>query len=33
MAHLEQHAIQHFGLKKRKVPRAHKILGERPLAE
>jgi uncharacterized protein (TIGR00730 family) len=31
MAHLELHAIQHFGLKKRKVPRPHKILGEKPL--
>ncbi len=31
MAHLELHAIQHFGLKKRKVPRPHKIFGERPL--
>ena len=32
MAHLELHAIQHFGLKKRKVPRARKIFGEKPLA-
>ena len=31
MAHLELHAVQHFGLKKRKVPRAHKIFGEKPL--
>ena len=31
MAHLELHAVQHFGLKKRKVPRPHKIFGERPL--
>ena len=33
MAHLELHAIQHFGLKKRKVPRPHKIFGEKPLVE
>ena len=33
MAHLELHAIQHFGLKKRKVPRARKIFGEKPLVE
>ena len=33
MAHLELHAIQHFGLKKRKLPRPSKILGERPLPE
>ena len=33
MAHLELHAIQHFGLKKRKVPRPHKIFGEKPLGE
>ena len=31
--HLELHAIQHFGLKRRKVPRAHKILGEQSLAD
>ena len=31
MAHLELHAIQHFGLKKRKVPRPHKIFGEKTL--
>jgi hypothetical protein len=31
MVHLELHAIQHFGLKKRKLPRARKIFGERPL--
>jgi uncharacterized protein (TIGR00730 family) len=31
MAHLELHAIQHFGLKKRKVPHPSKILGEKPL--
>jgi uncharacterized protein (TIGR00730 family) len=31
MAHLELHAVQHFGLKKRKGPRPHKIFGERPL--
>jgi uncharacterized protein (TIGR00730 family) len=33
MAHLELHAIQHFGLKKRKVPRPRKIFGEKPLVE
>jgi hypothetical protein len=31
MAHLEQHAVQHFGLKRRKLPRARTLLGERPL--
>jgi uncharacterized protein (TIGR00730 family) len=31
MTHLELHAIQHFGLKKRKVPRPRKIFGEKPL--
>src|SRR5687767_8305359 len=33
MAHLELHAVQHFGLKKRKVPRPRKIFGEKPLTE
>jgi uncharacterized protein (TIGR00730 family) len=33
MSYLELHAVQHFGLKKRKVPRARKIFGEKPLAE
>jgi hypothetical protein len=33
MAHIEVNAIQGFGLKKRKVPRARRILGERPLAD
>ena len=33
MAHLELHAIQHFGLKKRKVPRPRKIFGEKPLVD
>jgi uncharacterized protein (TIGR00730 family) len=33
MAHLELHAIQHFGLKKRKVPRPRTIFGEKPLKE
>jgi uncharacterized protein (TIGR00730 family) len=32
-AHLELHAVQHFGLKKRKVPRPRKIFGEKPLTE
>jgi hypothetical protein len=31
MAHLELHAIQHFGLKKRKVPKPRTIFGEKPL--
>jgi len=31
MAHLELHAIQHFGRKKRRVPKAHKIFGEKTL--
>jgi uncharacterized protein (TIGR00730 family) len=33
MAHIELHAVQHFGLKRRKVPRARKIFGERSLAK
>ena len=33
MAHLELYAVQHFGLKKRKVPRPRKIFGEKPLTE
>ena len=33
MTHLELHAIQHFGLKKRKVPHPRKIFGEKPLKE
>lgn len=33
MAHIELHAVQHFGLKRRKVPRSRRILGERPLPE
>jgi predicted Rossmann-fold nucleotide-binding protein len=33
MAHLELHAVQHFGLKRRKVPRARRIFGERKLAD
>ena len=33
MAHLELHAVQHFGLTRRKVPRAHKIFGETKLAD
>jgi hypothetical protein len=31
MAHIELHAVQHFGLKRRKAPRPHKIFGESPL--
>jgi uncharacterized protein (TIGR00730 family) len=33
MSHIEQHAVQTFGLKRRKVPQASKILGEAPLVE
>ncbi|HEX4924482.1 MAG TPA: TIGR00730 family Rossman fold protein [Bdellovibrionales bacterium] len=33
MAHIELHAVQHFGLKRKRVPRASRVLGERPLAE
>lgn len=33
MAHLDLYAVQHFGLKKRKAPKARKIFGEKPLAE
>jgi hypothetical protein len=33
MAHIELHAVQHFGLKRKKLPRASKILGETPLPE
>jgi uncharacterized protein (TIGR00730 family) len=33
MAHIELHAVEHFGLKRRKLPRASKVLGEKPLAE
>ena len=32
MAHLEQHAVQNFGLTRRKAPRASTLLGEHPLA-
>ena len=31
MAHIELHAVQHFGLKRRHVPRPRKIFGESPL--
>jgi hypothetical protein len=31
MTHLELHAVQRFGLKRRKVPRASRWLGERPM--
>ena len=31
MAHIEQHAVQHFGLKRRHVPRPRKIFGETSL--
>ena len=33
MAHIERYAVEHFGLKRRKLPRASKMLGETPLAE
>ena len=33
MAHIELHAVQNFGLKRRKVPRARKIFGETKLAD
>jgi uncharacterized protein (TIGR00730 family) len=33
MAHIELHAVQHFGLKRRKVPRARRFLGEKPLVD
>jgi predicted Rossmann-fold nucleotide-binding protein len=31
MAHLEKYAVEHFGLKRRKVPHARKLFGEHPL--
>jgi uncharacterized protein (TIGR00730 family) len=31
MAHLERHAVEHFGLKRKKAPRASKWLGENAL--
>lgn len=33
MAHIELHAVQQFGLKRRRVPRASRILGEAPLTD
>jgi len=33
MAHIELHAVQTFGLKRRKLPQASKILGETPLVD
>lgn len=33
MAHIEQHAVQHFGLRRRKLPRARKLFRETPLAQ
>ena len=33
MAHIELHAVQQFGLKRRKVPHARKIFGETKLAD
>lgn len=32
MAHLDKFAVEHFGLKRRKAPRASRWLGENPLA-
>jgi hypothetical protein len=31
MAHIDLHAVQHFGLKRTKAPRPRKIFGESPL--
>ena len=31
MAHLEKHSVEHFGLKRRKVPRPSRLLGEKQL--
>ena len=33
MAHIELHAVEHFGLTRRTVPQPSKVLGERPLAD
>jgi uncharacterized protein (TIGR00730 family) len=33
MAHIELHAVQQFGLKRRNLPRASKMLGETPLTD
>ena len=33
MAHIELHAVQNFGLKRRKTPRSRRILGESSLAD
>ena len=33
MAHLEQHAVEHFGLKRRKVPHASRWLGEKQMVK
>ena len=33
MAHIELHAVEHFGLKRRTVPRASRVLGETPLSK
>ena len=32
-AHLQRHAVRQFGLRRKRVPKALKILGEKPLAE
>ena len=32
-AHLQRHAVRQFGLRRKRVPKAMKILGEKPLAE
>jgi hypothetical protein len=33
MAHIELHAVQQFGLKRRKAPHASRILGETSIAD
>ena len=33
MAHLEKYAVEHFGLKRRKVPRPSRWLGEKAAGE
>ena len=33
MAHIELHAVQQFGLKRRKIPRSRKLFGETSLAD
>ena len=33
MAHLEKHAVENFGLKRRKVPRPSRLLGEKRMVK